>query len=144
MWSQGKARAERWTEEVALLLEEMRRTLAYCEWKAAWWRARANSWSGPDWLVGGTAAYASKQAENWASLGISFADQWAPIIRRYKLPADWPPAFQDRLPDIVHSSSAVDRQFFRWVKKVLSVIVQDRLGSTEYDGLLMEDSSDSD
>lgn len=119
MWSQGKARAERWTEEVALLLEEMRRTLSYCVWKANWWRARAASRTGSVWLVDGTYAYASKQAQMWTSLADSFADQWAPILRRYNLPADWPPLFQDRLPDTFHHSSAHHRQFYTRVKKGL-------------------------
>ncbi|KIM73883.1 hypothetical protein PILCRDRAFT_80616, partial [Piloderma croceum F 1598] len=33
-------RAKRWSEEVALLKEEMRRVLAYFEYKSAWWMER--------------------------------------------------------------------------------------------------------
>ena len=51
IWARGKACAERWTEEVALLLEEMRRTLAYCEFKARWWRECKDLRSGEDSLV---------------------------------------------------------------------------------------------
>jgi hypothetical protein len=40
-WCKARARSLRWTEEVCLLLEEMRRVLQYLEWKASIWDARA-------------------------------------------------------------------------------------------------------
>lgn len=36
-WAKTDARATRWAEEVVLLVEEMRRTLVWMEWKACWW-----------------------------------------------------------------------------------------------------------
>ena len=33
-WAQTKARADRWSEEKQLVQEEMRRVLAYFQWKA--------------------------------------------------------------------------------------------------------------
>ncbi|KAH7905401.1 hypothetical protein BJ138DRAFT_1138292 [Hygrophoropsis aurantiaca] len=36
-WCRARARANRWTEEVLLLREEMRRTLAFLDWHAGWW-----------------------------------------------------------------------------------------------------------
>ncbi|KAH7905780.1 hypothetical protein BJ138DRAFT_1017239 [Hygrophoropsis aurantiaca] len=36
-WCRARARANRWTEEVMLLREEMQRVLAYLEWQACWW-----------------------------------------------------------------------------------------------------------
>ncbi|CAK5264037.1 unnamed protein product [Mycena citricolor] len=39
-WAKARARAGRWREEVDLLEEEMRRVLAFEEWRAAWWRER--------------------------------------------------------------------------------------------------------
>jgi hypothetical protein len=41
-WCKGRARALRWTEEVQLLMEEMRRVLVFLEWKAAFWEERAS------------------------------------------------------------------------------------------------------
>ncbi|RPD55780.1 hypothetical protein L227DRAFT_588422 [Lentinus tigrinus ALCF2SS1-6] len=38
-WCKARARAARWTEEVQLLLEEMRRTVAYHTWQAGVWEA---------------------------------------------------------------------------------------------------------
>jgi hypothetical protein len=40
-WAKLNARLARWEEEVLLLNEEMRRTLAFLTWKATWWRSRA-------------------------------------------------------------------------------------------------------
>jgi hypothetical protein len=42
-WCKARARALRWTEEVCLLLEEMRRVLQFLEWKASVWEARATT-----------------------------------------------------------------------------------------------------
>lgn len=36
-WCKARARARRWSEEVDLLLEEMRRVIAYHEWECARW-----------------------------------------------------------------------------------------------------------
>ncbi|KAF8903392.1 hypothetical protein CPB85DRAFT_1377090 [Mucidula mucida] len=39
-WCKARARKMRWQEEVTLLLEEMRRVIAYCRWNAELWRGR--------------------------------------------------------------------------------------------------------
>ncbi|KAF9470197.1 hypothetical protein BDN70DRAFT_821646, partial [Pholiota conissans] len=36
-WSKARARAHRWQEECLLLAEEMRRILAYFQWRESWW-----------------------------------------------------------------------------------------------------------
>ncbi|KAH9914777.1 uncharacterized protein BXZ73DRAFT_92737 [Epithele typhae] len=62
-WSRSKARAERWTEEVALLEEEMRRIVEFFEWKARWWREQATRRGDVSAeLATGLAIYAEKQA----------------------------------------------------------------------------------
>lgn len=40
-WMKARARALRWKEELLLLPEEIRRTIAYHQWKAEWWEQRA-------------------------------------------------------------------------------------------------------
>jgi hypothetical protein len=40
-WCKARARAQRWSEEVRLLLEEMRRVLQFLQWKASVWDMRA-------------------------------------------------------------------------------------------------------
>ncbi|KAG2095153.1 hypothetical protein BD769DRAFT_1655416 [Suillus cothurnatus] len=41
-WCKARARANRWTEEVQLLLEEMRRVREFLSWHAAWWDEQAD------------------------------------------------------------------------------------------------------
>ena len=41
-WCKARARAQRWSEEVRLLLEEMRRVLQFLQWKALVWDGRAD------------------------------------------------------------------------------------------------------
>ncbi|RPD53249.1 hypothetical protein L226DRAFT_576495 [Lentinus tigrinus ALCF2SS1-7] len=62
-WCKARARALRWIEEVQILEEEMRRTVAYYDWHATWWEAHA----GPTHLsrpeaIEGVHAYACRQA----------------------------------------------------------------------------------
>lgn len=115
IWARGKARAERWTEEVAIVLEEMRRSLAYCEWKSTWWMNQRESRTGTSDLLEGLAAYSLKQAKMWRSMGESFATEWAPVVHDFKLPSDWPPPYCERLPGHVQRVSAHDRN---WVARV--------------------------
>ena len=42
-WAKSRARAARCREEILLLREEMRRVLAFLEWKSSWWLDRINS-----------------------------------------------------------------------------------------------------
>ncbi|KAG1721861.1 uncharacterized protein EDB91DRAFT_1210239 [Suillus paluster] len=39
-WCKARAHAHRWSEEVELLLEEMRRVIVFLKWQAAWWKER--------------------------------------------------------------------------------------------------------
>ncbi|KIK33973.1 hypothetical protein CY34DRAFT_98753 [Suillus luteus UH-Slu-Lm8-n1] len=41
-WCKSRARALRWSEEVELLKEEMRRVLQFFAWQAAWWEEQGN------------------------------------------------------------------------------------------------------
>ena len=40
-WSKTQVQMHRWEEEVVLVQEEMRRVIAYHEWKASWWQSQA-------------------------------------------------------------------------------------------------------
>jgi hypothetical protein len=44
----SRARAMHWSEEVVLLLEEMRRVLVFMKWQARWWDAQGVRWVGLD------------------------------------------------------------------------------------------------
>lgn len=77
-WCRSRARAMRWTEEVLLLLEEMRRVLAFMEWHASWWEGQSARWSGLDAAESeGMAAYAYRQASIRRSMATLFRKNWA-------------------------------------------------------------------
>lgn len=89
-WGKTRARAERWSEEVRLLQEEMRRVLEYCTWKTTWWRSREIERADVDnAVVSGLTAYAEKQAVVWEALGQVFAIKWSAVLQKHQLTADW-------------------------------------------------------
>ncbi|KAF7977625.1 hypothetical protein HWV62_3024 [Athelia sp. TMB] len=76
-WCKARARAMRWSEEVLLLREEMRRILAFLAWHAEWWDRQASRWTGlsPE-TAQGVAAYAYKQAAIRRKIRTSFDTLW--------------------------------------------------------------------
>ncbi|KDR68470.1 hypothetical protein GALMADRAFT_15264, partial [Galerina marginata CBS 339.88] len=76
-WARSRARANRATEEVALLREEMRRVLAFLNWKAWWWSSKQASRVVQDVvLTEGLQAYAIDQASLQRQLQESFRVIW--------------------------------------------------------------------
>ncbi|KAF9471312.1 hypothetical protein BDN70DRAFT_909386 [Pholiota conissans] len=76
-WARSRARVRRCTEEVQLLVEEMRRVLEYLDWKERWWLARKKSRSKPSAeLSEGLASYAEGQAALHSQLSTSFIKLW--------------------------------------------------------------------
>ena len=62
-WAQTRARMSRWKEELLIIQEEMRRVLAYFEWKSAWWLEQGNRRLNLEPSVrSGVVAYAHKQS----------------------------------------------------------------------------------
>ncbi|KAG6808450.1 hypothetical protein H0H92_004084 [Tricholoma furcatifolium] len=79
-WMKARARAERWTEEVILLEEEMRRVLEYCAWQAAWWDQQATCRStNSAALDEGLRAFAAEQAHMERLRCHIWETRWAPI-----------------------------------------------------------------
>ncbi|KAJ7096584.1 hypothetical protein B0H15DRAFT_773847, partial [Mycena belliarum] len=76
-WCKAWARTRRWTEEVCLLKEEMRRTPITLRWKAAWWRARHTPKGYDDAHAEGAAAYATRQADLYEKIANHFEAMWA-------------------------------------------------------------------
>jgi hypothetical protein len=76
-WARSRARGNRATEEVSLLVEEMRRVLEFLEWKASWWDEQETRRTdiAPD-LSEGLQAYAVDQARFQRSLAASFRIMW--------------------------------------------------------------------
>ncbi|TEB32017.1 hypothetical protein FA13DRAFT_1589212, partial [Coprinellus micaceus] len=82
-WAKARARKLRWGEEYQLILEEMRRSVAYLFWKAKWWRERENGQTEADSaLLGGINAYAQKQATMLERLTYRFCEYWVPTLRK--------------------------------------------------------------
>ncbi|KAH7905933.1 hypothetical protein BJ138DRAFT_1017003 [Hygrophoropsis aurantiaca] len=76
-WCRARARAMRWSEEVDLLQEEMRRVLQYFAWHATWWEEQGHSRSdGDSELLEGRSAYAARQADLRRSLSGLFGAMW--------------------------------------------------------------------
>ena len=90
-WTTSYARLARWTEEVELLHEEMRRVVAFLEWKSVDWLARADGRGENPTLDirSGLNAYAQKQAAVYHDLAVSFAKFWYPTLESYGLECSW-------------------------------------------------------
>jgi cobalamin biosynthesis protein CobT len=87
-WAKAWARTKRWTEEVQLLKEEMRRVPITLRWKADWWSERAD----PDGLTGahaeGAHAYAARQAHLLRALAAHFETMWAGLAELEEVPGE--------------------------------------------------------
>ncbi|KAJ6479437.1 hypothetical protein C8R47DRAFT_1218996 [Mycena vitilis] len=81
-WAKTRARAMRYSEEVDLLEEEMRRVVVFLDWRAAWWRSLLGLRTAmqPDAaLQEGHAAYVHKQAGYMSGLADRFRKLWASV-----------------------------------------------------------------
>ena len=97
-WSTSLARTERWGEEVKLLQEEMRRVVAFLEWKSLDWSTREGTRAAsvtPD-IQSGLNAYARKQTAVYRNLALSFTILWRPVFVSHNLDYSWAAAFLKR------------------------------------------------
>ena len=77
-WCKAFARVQRWSEEVRLLQEEMRRTIVSLQHRATQWNSCvgvSNSWSAE--LTEGAHAYACSQADVSWNLANHFENLWS-------------------------------------------------------------------
>lgn len=90
-WTTSFARLERWSEEVELLQEEMRRVVMFLEWKSKDWLAKVEARKGTltPGVQSGLRAYAEKQAAVYHDLAMSFARLWHPTLLSYGLQHSW-------------------------------------------------------
>ncbi|KAJ7053673.1 hypothetical protein C8F01DRAFT_1374953 [Mycena amicta] len=95
-WARTRARALRWTEELDLLEEEMRRIDQFLAWRADWWDSRvglkhaaapkSTSVSADESVAAviqaeGESAYAHRQAVLQRNLRTSFEKEWSELPR---------------------------------------------------------------
>lgn len=90
-WMTCRARADRWREELDLLREEMRRVIAFLEWKSQSWGESVSSHLGSVTadIQNGIDAYARKQEATYHELAISLANQWIPHLLASGLDVSW-------------------------------------------------------
>ena len=90
-WTTSHARMERWTEEVELLQEEMRRVVTFLEWKAGHWLRKQDmrSTRATPSVQSGLRAYARKQAAIYRGLAVSFSRMWRPTLISHNLEHSW-------------------------------------------------------
>ena len=90
-WCQAQERAARYEEEVGLVVEEMRRTLAFFEWLACDWEKRATFRpKGADCTTDlGFSAYAHKQAAMYRKLVAVFVRDWYDCLNQRSLGWSW-------------------------------------------------------
>jgi hypothetical protein len=92
-WTKAKARRDRWDEEWQLVQEEMRRVVAYLEWRASWWRQqgrrRKASKDTDEGTMLGHRAYAEKQAASLLALARHSASLWIPALAKEDIVPDW-------------------------------------------------------
>ncbi|KIJ90500.1 hypothetical protein K443DRAFT_116509 [Laccaria amethystina LaAM-08-1] len=83
-WAQTRARKCRWSEEFLIIQEEMRRVLAYHEWRAEWWLEQASRRQNADpSVLSGISAYAQKEASICLHMAARCATYWLPIMRKH-------------------------------------------------------------
>ncbi|KAK7033760.1 CxC2 domain-containing protein [Favolaschia claudopus] len=80
-WAAAKARRDRWTEEVQLLREEMRRVLRFLQWRALWWEDRRTITRAvmPE-VKDGLQAFAAQQAAVLRQIARRFKSSWGASV----------------------------------------------------------------
>lgn len=93
-WAKSNARKDRWSEEVQMLREEMRRIINSFDTKAHWWRRRAHRRTdAPLAVQRGAAAYAMRQGDMFVAMAHSCAAKWYPFLVFKQLSVCWIPDY---------------------------------------------------
>ncbi|KAJ7481680.1 hypothetical protein FB451DRAFT_1030190 [Mycena latifolia] len=80
-WAKAKAQKDRWEEEVAMLCEEMKRTLRMLRWIQMEWQSRAEQRTNVDVaLAAGLKAYALQQVDVHRRLAGGFHAIWSKLV----------------------------------------------------------------
>lgn len=87
-YAKAKARVSRWHEEVLLTVEEMRRSVAFLQWKARWWRSLTTDCAQID-IERGIIAYSRRQEAQLFTLAEQFARAWRPTLEAGTFDVSW-------------------------------------------------------
>ena len=89
-WAQTRARMFRWKEELLIIQEEMRRVLAFFEWKSTWWLDQANQRLNLEPSIkSGVVAYAHKQSSLCLRMAARWAGYWLPMMKKHGISPTW-------------------------------------------------------
>lgn len=84
-WCRSRARAHRWSEECRLLLEEMRRILAFYNWEIDWWKGQIGQITDAvEVECEGLTAYALRQASIRKRMQNACIDAWTDAISNFR------------------------------------------------------------
>lgn len=106
-WAKQRARVMRWKEEKLIVQEEMRRVLAWFEWRGNWWEQQATRReNGQAEILQGVAGYAYKQASIQRRLQSQFGVAWLEILQTHGIKLEWAEHFKDQ----IHQKGAVKKR----------------------------------
>lgn len=94
-YAKAKARVTRWHEEILLIVEEMRRTVAFLQWKSHWWRNLMAQHHIRIDIQRGSLAYSRRQEAQLLDLGRKFAVLWRPTLVAGCFDISWVDSFLD-------------------------------------------------
>ncbi|KAF8333820.1 hypothetical protein F5887DRAFT_892938 [Amanita rubescens] len=111
-WAQTRARMCRWQEELMIVQEEMRRVLAFFQWKASWWLDQASHRETIDPSVKcGLSAYAHKQAAICLRMATRFALYWHDVLGKHGVNPEWSAQYKTKiLPEKAKASQLVGEE----------------------------------
>lgn len=133
-YAKSKARAERWEEERVLVHEEMRRCIAYFEWRADWWHSQERRREDLDpEVLRGLSAYACKQATFQKRLATEFARKWGPYLKRNGFDHSWSQKYCLGLPDEDDEDSDKETQKRQRISDKLKAMARGHVDSLHND-----------
>ena len=107
-WVKARARMIRWQEELLLVQEEMRRVIAYHEWRAGWWRERSSLRTNEDPSISsGLSGYAHKQATICIRMAEQCAMYWFRDLKKRGITPSWATAYESLLSRLPHHRAAI-------------------------------------
>ena len=107
-WAKARARMIRWQEELLLVQEEMRRVIAYHEWRAGWWRERSSLRTNEDPSISsGLSGYAHKQATICIRMAEQCAMYWFRDLKKRGITPSWATAYESLLSRLPHHRAAI-------------------------------------
>jgi hypothetical protein len=110
-WAQTRARMCRWKEELLIVQEEMRRVLAYFEWRSSWWLEQGNRRTNLDSsLQSGLVAYAHKQSTLCLRMAARCATYWLPVMKKHGIIPKWGGKYQTASSAVKNGDSSSDSE----------------------------------